>query len=63
MGSSTSKPRKKGNHAHLPKVGTPANQEYEASVRRGYFGGKGWLAAILFVVGIVALLIVLTLVS
>ena len=30
MGSSTSKPRKKGNHSHLAKVGTPANEAYEA---------------------------------
>ncbi len=60
MGSSTSKPRKKGDHSHLPKVGTPANQAYEAEVRRGYLGGKAWLVGILFAVGIVALLILLT---
>ena len=61
MGSSTSKPRKKGNHSHLAKVGTPANQEYEAEVRRGYFGPWVWVAAILLVVGIVCFLIISTL--
>ena len=60
MGSSTSKPRKKGNHSHLAKVGTPANQEYEAEVRRGYFGRWPWIAGLLLAMGVIALLIVIT---
>jgi hypothetical protein len=58
MGSSTSKPRKKGNHSHLAKVGTPANQEYEAELRRGYFGPL-WIGGIALFIGVVALIIVL----
>ena len=61
MGSSTSKPRKKGNHRRLAKVGTPANQEYEAEVRHGYFGRWPLLAGLLLAVGVIALLIILTL--
>jgi hypothetical protein len=62
MGSSTSKPRKKGNHNHLAKVGTPANQAYEQEVRRGYFGGRwAWAVGLLFALAIIALLVVLTL--
>jgi hypothetical protein len=62
MGSSTSKPRKKGNHGHLAKVGTPANQEYEAEVRRGYFGPSMWVGGLVLFVGVVALIIVLVVV-
>ena len=58
MGSSTSKPRKKGNHSHLAKVGTPENEAYEAEVRRGYFGPL-WIGGLLLFVGVVALLIIL----
>ena len=60
MGSSTSKPRKKGNHSHLAKVGTPANQAYEEEVRRSYFGRWPWAVGLLLAVGVIALLIVLT---
>ena len=64
MGSSTSKPRKKGNHSHLAKVGTPANEAYEAEVRRGYLGGSwAWIVGIGFVIALVALLVLLTLSS
>ena len=58
MGSSTSRPRKKGNHQHLAKVGTPANEAYEAEVRRSYFGPL-WIGGLLLFIGVVALLIVL----
>ena len=62
MGSSTSKPRKKGNHSHLAKVGTPANQAYEEKVRRGYLGSSMWIGGILLFIGVVALIIVLVVV-
>ena len=58
MGSSTSRPRKKGSHSHLAKVGTPANEAYEAGVRRGYFGPM-WIGGIVLFIGVVALIIVL----
>ena len=38
MGSSGSKPRKPQHH--LPKVGTPANEEYERNKRREETFGK-----------------------
>ena len=64
MGSSTSKPRKKGNHSHLAKVGTPDNEAYEADVRRGYLGGSwAWVVGIVFVIAIVAVLILITVTS
>ena len=58
MGSSTSKPRKKGSHSHLAKVGTPANEAYEDEVRHGYFGGRwAWVLAIILVLAIFSLII------
>ena len=62
MGSSTSRPRKKGNHSHLAKVGTPENQAYEHSVRQGYLGGPwAWVVGIVFMIAIVAFLAILIL--
>ena len=61
MGSSKSRPRKKGNHSHLAKVGTPETQEWEHSVRQGYLGGSwAWIIGIVFMIAIVAFLIILT---
>jgi hypothetical protein len=61
MGSSKSRPRKKGNHSHLAKVGTPENQEWEHSVRQGYLGGSwAWIVGIVFMIAIVAFVIILT---
>jgi hypothetical protein len=62
MGSSTSKPRKKGNHSHLAKVGTPENQAYEEKVRKGYFGSSMWIGGLFLFVGVVALIILLVVV-
>ena len=60
MGSSTSKPRKKGNHSHLPKVGTPSNQAYEEKVRRSYLGGPWmWIVGVVFFIAVVSFLIIL----
>jgi hypothetical protein len=48
VGSSSSKPRKGHEKSkHLPKVGTPANQEWEHETHKSVeFGSTGKMAAI-----------------
>ena len=59
MGSSTSRPRKKGNHSHLAKVGTPANQAYEEKVRRSYLGGPwAWIVGIVLLLAIFSFIVI-----
>ena len=64
MGSSTSKPRKGHEHPqHLPKVGSPANEEWEHEAHwREHFGSPVAKALFLVVfVGVLIGLLVLTL--
>ncbi len=62
MGSSSSKPRKGHEKSkHLPKVGTPANQEWEHEAHSAVsFGSPAKMAAIA-IVGVLALIGVLIL--
>ena len=62
MGSSTSKPRKGHKKPkHLPKVGTPANQEWEHETHETVMFGStakmvvGGLIGILVVIGLLVL--------
>jgi len=61
MGSSSSR-RRKGNQKphHLPKVGTPANQQWEHDThQRQDFGSGVWVMVIgaAFVIAVIALLV------
>lgn len=61
MGSSTSKPRKKTGKGsakpkHLPKVGTPENLAWEHEGRQQQVFGSGWMAAVLAVLVVVAII-------
>lgn len=63
MGSSTSKPRKgHKNPKHLPKVGSPANLEWEHQGRQGQVFGSGVVRVVLavLVVGAIIGLILIT---
>ncbi len=57
MGSSSSKPRKGHEKPkHLPKVGTPANQEWEHETHKSVeFGSTGKMVAI-GIIGILAVI-------
>lgn len=64
MGSSTSKPRKGHDHAqHLPKVGTPANQQWEHETHKQVVFGSTIGMVIIGVLAVLAVagLLVLTL--
>ena len=64
MGSSSSKPRKGHDKPHhLPKVGTPANQEWEHETHEKVSFGSPAMMAVIAVVGILVVigLLVLTL--
>ncbi len=63
MGSSTSRPRKGHEEHHLPKVGSPSNQEWEHETHRQLMFGSPVRMAILGVllVGAVAGLLILNL--
>lgn len=63
MGSSRSKPRKGHEKPHhLPKVGTPANEEWEHETHRSVSFGSPAMMAVIGVVGILVVigLLVLT---
>lgn len=60
VGSKGGKPRKPEQH-HLPKVGSPANREYEyRERRREVFGGWPTFVVALFVLVIVVGFVVVT---
>lgn len=64
MGSSTSKPRKGHEHPHhLPKVGSPANQQWEHKEHRANLFGTGLKLFLMLglVIALVAGLLILTL--
>jgi len=57
MGSSTSKPRKGHEKPkHLPKVGTPANQAWEHEGRVKQVFGPTWLAPLLGIMVVLAII-------
>jgi hypothetical protein len=57
MGSSTSKPRKgHKNPKHLPKVGTPANREWEHEGRQQQVFGSGPIRIVIAVLVIAAII-------
>jgi hypothetical protein len=57
MGSSSSKRRKDHEHPHhLPKVGTPANRQWEQETRRRETFGSGARMVLIVVLLLVALL-------
>jgi hypothetical protein len=59
MGSSGGKPRKPNQH-HLPKVGSPANVEYEFEQRRreAFKGWPAWLVGAILVLALAGWLII-----
>jgi len=64
MGSSTSQPRKGHEHPHhLPKVGSPANMEWEHKEHRANVFGTGMklVLSLAVMIAVVAGLLVLTL--
>ena len=62
MGSSSSKPRKGHEHPkHLPKVGTPANEQWEEHEHKENVFGSGAKMLSIAIIGMIAVIGVLIL--